>query len=296
MHKPILLITGADGFTGRHAFAFFQDYHVIGVSRKKDPTKNMFSADLTNEEDVNRLVQMTKPDMILHLAGQNHVQTSWKEPVSTIKSNFMSTLHLLSAVRQHSLKTKVLVVGSALQSTDSYPHPYSYSKSLQGELTKVWQDFYGGNAIFVKATNLIGPGPSSGVCANIARRIVEIENGNVASVLSLENKRVTRDYVDVRDAIRAYNLILKKGNPEVEYKIGTGKMFSLEEIVSVFRELSKKPFTVEFAESKLDQSQLLSSFELKRLGWKQEIDIRTSFEDTLRYFREVQRREGGDGI
>ncbi len=296
MGKPTLLITGADGYTGRHALNYFKDYHVIGVTRKKNESKNSHFADLTNEEDVNRLIELTKPDRVLHLAGQNHVGKSWEFPVSTIQTNFMATLYLLSAVKKYASKAKVLVVGSALQTENLYPHPYSYSKSLQGELVQVWQQFYGGNTIFVKTTNLIGPGASTGVCANIAKRIVEIENktNDNEAILYLQNKQVMRDYVDVRDAVRAYHLILETGKTGLEYEISSGDVRSLEEISLIFQKLSKVPFTVQFAESQHDQPKLLTSLALKELGWKREFDIRTSFEHTLDYFREVYRKEGGD--
>nr|WP_237438610.1 NAD-dependent epimerase/dehydratase family protein [Pseudalkalibacillus hwajinpoensis] len=292
------MITGADGYTGRHALNYFKDYHVIGVTRKKNESKNKHFADLTNEENVNRLIELIKPDMVLHLAGQNHVGKSWESPVSTIQTNFMSTLYLLSAVKNYASKAKVLVVGSALQTESSYPHPYSYSKSLQGELLKVWQQFYGGNAIFVKTTNLIGPGPSTGVCANIARSIVDLENKKIdnEAILYLQNKQVMRDYVDVRDAVRAYHLILEQGKPGQEFEINSGEVRSLEEISRIFQELSKVPFTVQFAENKHDQPKLLTSLALKRLGWERGFDIRTSLEDTLNYFRKFYRNEGGDGI
>lgn len=296
MGKPILLITGAGGYTGKHAVNYFKDYDVIGVTRKKNESKKNYFADLTNEEEVNRLIELTKPDRILHLAGQNHVGKSWEFPVSTIQTNFMSTLYLLSAVKTYASKAKVLVVGSALQTDHSYPHPYSYSKSLQGELIQVWQHFYGGNAIFVKTTNLIGPGPSTGVCANIAREIVEFEQKKVEeeAILFLQNKQVMRDYVDVRDAVRAYLLILEKGKPGQEFEISSGDVRSLEEIARIFQEISKVPFHVQFAENKHDQPKRLTSVALKELGWKPQFDIRTSLEDTLNYFSEIYRNEGGD--
>ncbi|WP_273850199.1 NAD-dependent epimerase/dehydratase family protein [Guptibacillus spartinae] len=296
MGKPILLITGAGGYTGKHAVNYFKDYDVIGVTRKKNESKKNYFADLTNEEEVNRLIELTKPDRILHLAGQNHVGKSWEFPVSTIQTNFMSTLYLLSAVKTYASKAKVLVVGSALQTDHSYPHPYSYSKSLQGELLHVWQQFYGGNAIFVKTTNLIGPGPSTGVCANIARKIVEFEQKKVEeeAILFLQNKQVMRDYVDVRDAVRAYLLILEKGKPGQEFEISSGDVRSLEEIARIFQEISKVPFRVQFAENKHEQPKRLTSVALKELGWKPEFDIRTSLEDTLNYFSEIYRNEGGD--
>lgn len=296
MGKPTLLVTGADGYTGRHAVNYFKDYDVIKVTRKKVTSKNGYYADLTNEEDVNRLIELTKPDSILHLAGQNHVGKSWESPVATIQSNFMSTLYLLSAVKKYASKAKVLVVGSALQTENVYPHPYSYSKSLQGELIQVWQQFYGGNTLFVKTTNLIGPGASTGVCAIIAKRIVELENntnGNKA-ILTLQNKQVIRDFVDVRDAVRAYHLILEKGKPGLEYEITSGEMRSLEEISRIFQELSNVPLTVHFTESQHDQPKRLTSLALKDLGWEREFDIRTSLEDSLNYFREIYRKEGGD--
>lgn len=77
-----LLITGASGFTGRHACLHFSalGYRVVAVVRKKvefTPEVEVISCDLTNKAAVFELIERVQPSYLLHLSGQNHVGISW---------------------------------------------------------------------------------------------------------------------------------------------------------------------------------------------------------------------------
>lgn len=115
---PKLLITGASGFTGQHACNHFVNagFAVTAVSRKSFGNGQVQTelCNLTNKENVSKLIKKVKPDYLLHLAGQNHVGKSWIDPVSSLEANAMLTLYLIEALRQENPACKVVIVGSAL--------------------------------------------------------------------------------------------------------------------------------------------------------------------------------------
>ncbi|WLR59551.1 NAD-dependent epimerase/dehydratase family protein [Guptibacillus hwajinpoensis] len=280
MPKQTVLVTGATGFTGAHAIKKLkQDYHVIGVSRRANP--NMLTVDLGDQVAVNEMMAKTTPDMILHLAGQNHVQQSWKEPVSTFETNVLATLYLLEAARKNVPNCRIVVVGSALQAEKAYPHPYSFSKSLQANLAKAWGDLYGMQIILAVPCNLVGPGPSTGVCSAIARQLINEKNRD--KEIQLSNAFATRDYLDVRDAVRAYQMLLEYGEVGIAYEIGSGYYRTLEEVIAEFQKLTPYTIHATFLERKKEQASLNSSIKMNKLGWNPTISFEKSLRDMMEF-------------
>jgi GDP-4-dehydro-6-deoxy-D-mannose reductase len=217
-----LLITGASGFTGYHACKYFLEvgFDITAVTNKNSFDHNGIKweqCDLSNKENVKKLMENTKPQYVLHLAGQNHVGQSWLDPISSIEINSMSTAYLIDALRQENPSCKIIVVGSALQfdpaSISTLTHPYSLSKTIQVLIAQAWAVLYKMNIVVAKPSNLIGPGFSKGVCSIFAQKIVDMEEEKAEKVLEVYNLNAKRDFLDVRDAVRAYNTLLIKGKP-----------------------------------------------------------------------------------
>lgn len=116
-----LLITGASGFTGRHAVAYFAagGAEVTAVVRRK-PAAELFPegvqqyvCDLGDRRAVAAMIGAVKPDQVLHLAGKNSVPESWRDPLLYMETNVMATLYLLEALRVQPA-SRILVAGSRL--------------------------------------------------------------------------------------------------------------------------------------------------------------------------------------
>lgn len=288
MAKPTLLITGANGFTGYHAVRQLRkNYHVVGASRCGN--KETIRVDLTNQHAVHEMVAKVKPDLILHLAGQNNVTLSWKEPAATIETNFLATLYLLEAARVHVPKCRIVVVGSALQTESAYPHPYSFSKSLQARLALTWGDLYDMSTLLAIPCNLIGPGRSKGICTLIANQLVE---ANESTEIQLSNALAKRDYLDVRDAVRAYELLLEKGDVGKIYEIGSGRERTLEEVVGEFQKITLTRVNVSYEERKPEVNDRSSLAAIRQLGWQPDISFETSLQDIMRYVKENEMKRG----
>lgn len=288
MTKSTILVTGATGFTGYHAVRQLRkNYHVVGTSRYGN--KETIRVDLTNQIAVHEMVAKVKPDLILHLAGQNNVKLSWKDPAVTIESNVLATLYLLEAARVHVPKCRIVVVGSALQTESAYPHPYSFSKSLQAKLALTWGDLYGMSTLLAIPCNLIGPGPSTGICTLIANQLVR---ANKSTDIQLSNALAKRDYLDVRDAARAYELLLAKGDVGKIYEIGSGRERTLEEVVDEFQKMTLTRLNVSYEERKPEVKDRSSLTAISQLGWQPVISFETSLRDIMRYAEENEMKRG----
>jgi len=294
--KPKILITGANGFTGQHACEHFLrvGLDITAVTRNVNFNNQVQieHCDLTDKEAVRKLIQKVKPQYLLHLAGQNHVGSSWINPVTSIEANVMSTLYLIEAIRQEHLSCRVLVVGSALQfdphNLSSLTHPYSLSKTLQVLIAQSWKVLYNIDVIIAQPSNLIGPGLSNGVCSIFAKKIVEMEEKKAEQVLEVNNLNIQRDFIDVRDVVTAYEILIKEGNSGEIYRICTGKSHSLQEIVNMFKSLTTVDFEIKSQKNNhLEQNLEIQPLELRELGWNPVIQLESSLNDILNFYRNI---------
>jgi GDP-4-dehydro-6-deoxy-D-mannose reductase len=289
-----ILITGANGFTGNHACLYFQEngYEVISIVRKETElrVKNIEVCELTDNKYVFNLLNKYKPEYVLHLAGQNHVQKSWIDPINSIEANMMSTLYILEAIRKIGEQCKIVVVGSALQFepglTPFPPHPYSLSKTLQGLIAKSWAKLFNMDIVIAKPSNLIGPGHSEGVCSIFGKKIASMEKDESEKTLEVYDIEVERDFLDVRDAVKAYELLLKYGKSCEEYKIASGQSRSLKEVVTTFKHLSTVDFHIKTIHNEIPIAPFtMETSKISSLGFKPSIPFESSLNDILNYFR-----------
>jgi len=293
--KSKILITGAAGFTGLHSCRYFASagYEVTAVTRSKDiAIDNVMveQCDLHNKELVLNLIKKVKPQYLLHLAGQNHVGQSWSDPTGTLETNLLSTVYILDAIHKECPESKSVIVGSALQidpsNISAITHPYSLSKTFQVLAARAWAELYGLSIVIAQPTNLIGPGNSNGVCSMFAKKIAEMESQKAEHILNVNNLYAQRDFIDVRDAVRAYEILLKNGVSKEIYPISSGKSRSLGEVVKIFKTMTPINFKVKISERSIREDKVkISSERINQLGWKPFISFKKSLEDNLKYYR-----------
>lgn len=325
-----LLITGAGGFTGRHAVDYFQEAgaEVTAVVRRlPSPAPGgalpLFPAnvqtyicDLSDRQAVARMIGETVPEAVLHLAGTNSVPESWREPLLYMETNVMATLYLLEAMR-HVPGGRVLVAGSRLKfkpgSAEGPPHPYSLSKTIEELVSLAWGTLFKQPVLLAEPCNLIGPGPSTGFCSLLARHIVSAEMAAATAARSpdagdstapapfkVSSRYVQRDFLDVRDAVCAYDYILRKGEEGRIYRIDSGQTRQLGEIAEQLLSQAAAPVPVEWGAEQEETTALsrpaasappaaeaaaADDDHAAALGWKPQIPLEQSLADILGYCR-----------
>ena len=290
-----ILITGGHGFTGIHACKYFrqQGYRVISARRQGKIGSDEMRCDMTNKEEVDQMLLAVRPDYILHLAGKNHAGDSWDNSEMYMKTNVDGTLHLLESARSICPQARILVIGSALEVCLAHGkplHPYGYSKTMQTSLSMAWYHLYHMNVVVAKPPNLIGPGPSPGVSALFARTIVRGEREGEA-LLTINSTSLPRTFLDVRDAVRAYEDILINGEAGKVYEIEGGHRCTLEDLANMYKDIACCPVIIQkrkMEEEKRDilpeRNQLFGNAEQK---WTivPNYPIKQSLIDTVDFFR-----------
>lgn len=293
-----MMITGASGFTGIHACENFlkQGFQIIAVtSRNQFPYEyegmTQVPCNLTRKNEVFQLIQSTQPHYLLHLAGQNHVPTSWNDPMTTFEVNCLSTIYIIEAIRRYAPLCKIVVVGSLLQFDQNQPstlqHPYSFSKTMQAIAALSWQSLFGMNIMIAKPSNLIGPGNSNGVCSIIAQRIAEMERKGSDPVLELNNLYAARDFLDVRDAVKAYARLFESGTAGEQYHVCSGNTYYIKKIAEIFHSIAKVDFRMKGMNDNPEPLTDVKPTLLSNLGWTPQIPLKQSLTEVLEYKRRI---------
>lgn len=319
MSKKIL-ITGASGFAGSHLLnhlvqqgntqivaTYNSDKSLETLGELKDKAE-FTKIDLKVESQVTDLIQKSKPDVVYHLAAFASAANSFSSPKETFVNNVSSEINLLEAVKNHNLpNTRILIVSSAevygdvkaedLPIDEQTPfnpnNPYAVSKLAQDFLARQYFQSHKMDIIIVRPFNHIGPRQSPDfVVSAFAKKIVEIEKGKLEPVLPVGNLDARRDFTDVRDVVRAYSLLVEKGEAGQAYNIGSGKSHKISDVLDKLLALSSVKVSIEVDKSLLrpiDNLELVCNPDkLKNLtGWTPEIDLDTTLKDTLDYWRNI---------
>ncbi len=248
-------IIGICGFAGQYLKRELLScgYEVWGVDIVSNGD-DVISADMLDPEQVNKIVEEKKPDVIFNLAGQASPGVSWDDPIKTMHINVDIAVNLIDALRKYSPKTRLILIGSANQYdmrnipagaiSEDAPQlaesPYDVSKSAQESLVRILGKKYGLDIIMTRSFNHIGPGQKTGfVVTDYCQRIVNLEEG-VSDTVEIRSLDSWRDFADVRDTVRAYRLLMEKGHTGEIYNVGSGNAYYIHDIVSTLIGLSEK--------------------------------------------------------
>lgn len=263
--------------------------------------------DILDAKAVEDIIADIQPDVIYHLAAQSSVSLSWKKPRLTADINVIGTINVLEAVRSQEKKIRLLLIGSgeeygfirpdACPLTEDEPlnpgNIYAATKACQGMLGEIYARAYKMDIIMVRAFNHSGPEQLPVfVISDFCRQIAMIEKGNAPAVMSVGNLTARRDFTDVRDVVRAYRLLGEKGVSGRTYNVGRGKAVAIQYILDTALGFSAADIEVRQDPARMRASDIPviepdTARILSDTGWKAEISMEKTIEDTLNYWRKV---------
>lgn len=210
-----ILVTGGSGFVGTHL--------IDALRQHQDQVRVFdldFGQDIRDYEQIRHEIEMFQPDRIYHLAAQAFVAESVTDPARAFTVNTLGTVNLLEACRQIGSHARILITGTSEEygythqligeSTPLRPAtPYGASKAGATLAGLAYTEQYGLHVVITRAFNHTGPGQSPAYALPaFARRIVHVEQG-IEPCLTHGNLDAWRDFLDVRDVIRAYMMAIE---------------------------------------------------------------------------------------
>ncbi|MCJ7531961.1 MAG: GDP-mannose 4,6-dehydratase [Anaerolineales bacterium] len=314
-----ILITGITGMVGSHMADYILAKHpsveVHGLVRWRSPLENIqhihskISLHQAELRDLNSLVILLKkiePDWVFHLAAQSYVRSSFDAPVDTLQTNIIGTTNLLDAVRITGLDSKIHICSSSevygqvteaeipIKETNPFrpASPYAVSKVGEDMIALQYYLSYGIKTMRTRMFTHTGPRRGDVFAESaFAKQVAEIEAGVRENPMRVGNLNSIRTFADVRDAVRAYWLLLEKCPPGEVYNIGGNRTMTVGQMLDILKSMANCKIEHEVDPALLRPSDVTlqipdtSKFQAAT-GWKPEITLEETLKDLLTYHRD----------
>ncbi|KKQ17960.1 MAG: Polysaccharide biosynthesis protein [Berkelbacteria bacterium GW2011_GWA1_36_9] len=284
-----IIVTGSNGFVGKHLIELL----------KKNKENIIFpldfkQADITKYAEVKAYLEKIKPDQVYHLAG--FASGAGKDKDLIFKVNIEGTLNILKALKVIGKPVRILLASTAYVygntpvcvKEDGKIDTKSFYDQSKIKMEEEGLKYQNGKIkiVITRASNHTGPGQKLGFavpdfCSQItkAKDDAEIIIGNLSA---------QRDLFDVRDCVRAYELIMRKGMSGEIYNIGTGKTIEVKKILEMLIKISSKNISYKIDSKKMRPSDIekncVDSSKVSVLGWAPKIALEKTLRDTYNYF------------
>ncbi len=331
MRKGSVLVTGAAGFGGSHLVEHLLAHgeQVVALDHPQarpvylDAIRDRIEylvcdlADGDTEAVRNALGGREFKD-VYHLAGLASVRRSFGELRRTLEVNALATLNLLGALLRQGTPPRLLLVGSAEQYGTGPAGEAGFTEDAAQQpvspyaLSKVWQEalgcFYSRTErwpiLMTRTFNHTGPrqGPDF-VCSDFARQIARIELRLDEPVLRVGNLAAARDFLDVRDVVSAYRLVLERGAAGSMYNVCSGRAWSISELLRIMlgHAVIRIKVKVEVTRHRQVDIPVLQGNPgrlVRETGWEPHHTMESTLNDLLEYWRartaaEIHEKAGG---
>ena len=261
-----IIVSGAQGFVGKHLTARLlknKNIKLIKMDRKLGNVKNKYTWN-----------KLASANVLVHLAGMSFLPDTWASPEKCIQSNVLGTIMALEYCKTH--KTKMIFVSSYMYGNpDKLPtnekakmkinNPLALSKSLGEEACKFYAKSYGLKVIILRPSNIYGPGQKNSFL------IPDMINKFKMKKIVVNNLNIKRDLIYISDFVEAIIKSISLKNNFQIFNIGSGKSYSIKEIIEILKELNKKDFSLInkniSSKNQIINTQLDINKAKKILGW-----------------------------
>ncbi|MET0892140.1 MAG: GDP-mannose 4,6-dehydratase [Pseudoxanthomonas sp.] len=292
-----LLLTGANGFVGRHVERSLRNGGFSGMALATTPA----GWDIRDAAAVRRLVDEVRPTAVLHLAAQSFVPRSFEDPRETLDINLIGTLNLLQSLSGCGFAGRLVYVSSgdvygrvpeeALPVDESRTpeprSPYAVSKLAAEQLCLQWGRTEGLQAIIARPFNHVGADQDPRfVLPALARQVALIEAGRQAPVIEAGDIDTTRDFTDVRDIVAAYDAMFRAGQAGRIYLVASGIERRVRDLLTDMCRLAGIEPRIHQDPAKLrpaEQRRMVADAALltQDTGWRPQLPFETTLSDIL---------------
>ncbi len=318
-----VLITGITGMVGSHLADYILARHpfveVHGLIRWRSSREHLAAisdrvtlheADLRDLASLISMLRKARPDRIFHLAAQSYVTTSFTAPADTLATNVIGTTNLLDAIRFCDLDPMVHICSSSevygqvrpdevpIRETNPFrpASPYAVSKVGEDMIALQYYLSYGLRTLRTRMFTHTGPRRGDVFAeSSFAKQIAEVEAGLRSNTIRVGNLDSVRTLADVRDAVRAYWLLLERCPPGEVYNIGGVTTMTVGELLEILKSMARCRIEHAVDPSLLRPSDVtlqipdISKF-ANATGWAPEIPVEQTLRDLLDYQRVRVRR------
>lgn len=320
------LITGVTGMVGSHLTDFLlekTDWDIYGMCRWRSPLDNVqhlldranknnrlyfIDGDLNDYVSLQNAVEISRPDYVFHLAAQSYPTTSFSSPLYTLDTNILGTARLLEVLRRTTDIDPVIHVCASSEvfgrvSKEHLPineerpfhpaSPYAISKVGTDLLGRFHAEAYGQKVMTTRMFTHTGPRRGDVFAeSTFAKQIAMIEEDMIPPVVKTGNLYSLRTWSDVRDAVRAYYMLVTiNPTPGEYYNIGGTFSCTVGEMLNHLLSISyRKDISVETEQHRLRvldaDLQVPDTTKFKKhTGWEPEITFEKTMQDLLNYWR-----------
>ncbi len=301
-----ILVTGANGFVGRHLTHELQQaghtpLHYDIQKNSNSPKKHVFTGDLRDAADLSQLIANQKPDACVHLGGIAFVPMGWQDPQLVYNVNLIGTINVLEAFRKHAPDARILAVSTGeiygrkarklpLKEDDRmYPaNPYAMAKMACDLHALLAAERYNMHIMTARPDNHTGPGQSEQfVTSSFAAQMTAIAQGHQKPLMRVGNLNNMRNFTDVRDVARAYRMLIEQGSPATAYNIASGVPERISTILDKLASIANVNPQIKIDPARYRPTDYLPTLDTTRIretiGWKPEITIEQTLRDLYQH-------------
>ena len=306
---------------GRSPFSteFFTHSITMGVKRVQAPLpENLLevlhsdryeykAVDIRDKDAMISVLRSFRPDVICHMASGLRDDS----PDYLFRTNVEGTIKLMEAIADSDVSPAKLLLGSTggvygRPSAEELPlveearcRPvdiYSASKLAVEHVSAILARDFGIPTIWCRLFNLVGPGQDERhVCGKFASWLAALMRRELPPIIEVGSLHTTRDFLDIRDAARALQTIMEKGEPDRAYNIGTGQETTIGEVLTTLITLAGMQDVVRIKQVEERAEDIPRHFanigRLQLLGFQQGFTLEKSLEDLLHYYNAISSRK-----
>jgi GDP-L-fucose synthase len=305
MKNKRITITGGKGFLGKHLIRKFQERDFRNIAIADLPDYNLVSP-----EDVKKLYDETRPDIVVHLAAKvGGIGFNQENPASLFYDNLMMGVQLIHEGYLRRIE-KFVAIGTICAYPkftpvpfkeenlwNGYPEetnaPYGLAKKMMLVQSQAYRQQYGFNSIFLLPVNLYGPGDnfdprSSHVIPALIKKCADAIENHEEEITVWGTGQATREFFFVEDAAAAIVLATESYNKSEPVNIGPGFEISIKDLVALIAELTDFKGKITWDPTKPDgqpRRMLDTTRAFQEFGFKAKTGFREGLKKTIDWYR-----------